>query len=261
MRVTAFASSPAMVCAGGAEACPPRLAISRCSCIWPFGGADERAGLLDAREHALHHGPALVEHQRGRHAARGERVHDVGRRGAGDLFLAGEGEVDVVLRREAALDELLGRLQAGAEGYLGVQRAAAVEHAVLDHAAEGRLRPGGLVGGDDVVVRHQHGGRAVPRAFPVIQQPAAADVLRRAFFMHGGEALGQQGAEFIKFRGVLQRVVQVGDRFAADHVRQVVDGLLPVHADGIRRRRGLLARLKAQRARGEHGAQRAQRGG
>ena len=36
MRVTAFASSPAMVCAGGAEACPPRLAISRCSCIWPF---------------------------------------------------------------------------------------------------------------------------------------------------------------------------------------------------------------------------------
>ena len=99
---TASASSPTMVCGGGEEACPPRLSASRDEAqLALLRRAHQGAGLRHAREGPGDHRPALVEHQRGAHAALGERRDDVPGGGPGGLLLAGEGEVDVVGGHEA----------------------------------------------------------------------------------------------------------------------------------------------------------------
>lgn len=141
-----------------------------------LGDADHRRGSLQSGEHALDHGPALVDHQPRAYAPRGKRVD--GRLGgrAEDLLVTAEGEVDVVGRRPPLGEQRLDRLADDDHGALVVERAATVHDTggPVDPPFERRHLPGVRVGGHDVPVGHQHDRARGRRTAPAVQQTARA---------------------------------------------------------------------------------------
>ena len=103
---------------------------------------------LDAEVHEPTLGgaqPQLGRLERDRHVGRGRALDDLARAVPDDLLVADDVEHDVSARLEALLERDLRRPHRGGEAALHVGRAAPVEAAVDDRAAEGLLRPGAPV--------------------------------------------------------------------------------------------------------------------
>ena len=124
-----------------------------------LGQADQRRRLAQARQHAVEHQQAFVEHPVEAHAARLEQLGDRQRAAqAADLLVVAHHEIDRLLGLEAAADQQLDGFHLREQVALVVERAAAPDEAVLDLAAEGVDRPGLLGARRDrhhVLVRHQ----------------------------------------------------------------------------------------------------------
>ena len=145
-----------------------------------FGNADQAAGLLDAGEHILHNGAALVHDQRGGDAVGLKPVHDMHRAQTVDLLAAAERKINVLFGLVALRQQVVGRCQHTVKGDFGIQRTASPDHAVLQNCLKGRLAPTGLVHGHHIVVRHQHARLGVLFALPGKQQPAVGQTLELA---------------------------------------------------------------------------------
>ena len=171
--------------------------------------ADQGAGAFDAREHVLDHGAALVYHERGRDAAAVQFLHDGGRGRTVDLLIARKGHIQVVFRDKALVDPGFDGLHDGAERALCVERAAAPEYAVLYYSLKRRLAPGLRVGGDHVVMGHEHGRARFAPALPAVEQAVVADMVERAGAVDTRIPLGEQGAELFKL-GLVDRGLVIG---------------------------------------------------
>ena len=149
-----------------------------------FADAHHGDGLRYAGEYAVHNGAALVHHHRGPNAAFLQIRHDRGRALAGNLFVAGKGEVDIVPRHKALADQPLGRLQHAQQRDLGIQCAAAPQLALKHLAAERRMLPLFRIHGHNVVMRHQHGRLLCAFALPAVENARMPNAHGRARLVH-----------------------------------------------------------------------------
>ena len=193
-----------------------------------FGNTDQAAGLLDAGEHILHHGAALVHDQRGGDAVGFKPVHDMHRTKAIDLLAAAERKIDILFGLVALRQQMVGCRQHTVKGDFGIQRTASPDHAVLQNCLKGGLAPTGLVHGHHIVVRHQHARLAVLFAGPGKQQSAVGQTLELAGFKDVRVQLRQLVDELLELRVIFQLRVGVGHRLEADEGAQVFHRLIAV---------------------------------
>ena len=183
----------------------------------------------------------------------GEIVHNIHGAGTGDLFPAGEGEVDVVLRHKAAADKFFRGGEDAVEGVFRVQRAASPDHAVFQDRLKRRLFPVLFLDRDDVVMRHQHCGLpAAVRPLPPEEEASVVEAEKRARLPYVRIELRQKRNEFVKFRVVLKAPVFPGDRFAAHKFPEGLHRRLLIKGDLLLLPRLFGERLKKERPDDKH---------
>ena len=142
-----------------------------------------------------------------------------------------------MLRLKTLRDERVGRKEDSVERGLGVETAAPPEDAVDDLTAERVVIPLGLVYRNHVVVGHQHGGLALCTTWPLIEQSTTVEARERAGLVHMGVQLGKHADELVELCLVLEGMVVVRDRLAANEAREGVHESIHVdcHRFGVAR--------------------------
>ncbi len=201
--------------------------------------ADHRRTSAYERERGRHDGTALVEHEPWLDAAVPQRLGDHARGPAERLLVAAERQVHVARRREAGREEVLDGIHHHHQRSLVIEGATTVDPAVLDASVEGRMGPGvALVHGNDVEVRHEHGGPPRGASTPAVQDAELADALPL-------QALVRERVELDeKIRERVERTLPTlgalgGHRGQLDHARQPLrDARADAHGSpgwGVRR--------------------------
>ncbi len=148
-------------------------------------------------------------------------VYD-GRTGrAVNFFLAGEGEIHIVLRHKTIRNQLFRRFQNAAQCPFGVQRSASPEHAVFQNPFKRRFIPLGFFCRNNIVVGHQHNGVSGFPALPVIEHAVFTQKHPFAAFMYAGIKFWQKVLEFFKFCLVDKGRIVIGNGPAAEHFLHV----------------------------------------
>ena len=220
-----------------------------------FRNADQSAGLLDAGEHILDDRAALIHNQRRGNVVGFKPIYNVYRAQAVDFLAAAECKVDILRGGVALANQFVSSGQHAVKSNFRVQRTAAPEHAIFQHALKRRLLPACLVNVDDVIVSHQYGRLGVLLAGPGEQQATVLKALKLAGLENVGVECRQGIDELFKLGIVFQRVVRVGDGTAADEGAQIFHGLVTVDGFLTLGHSGGSARRKAGRAHQHHGGQ------
>ena len=182
-----------------------------------FSNTDHAAGALYSGKYILHHRSAFIENERGSYSLLREPVDYIYGSLAIYLFPAGIGEIHVVLGDEALRYQMVGSRKGGVEGVLRVQCPSSPHDAVLVYqCVKGRLCPSALIYGYDIVMCHHYRGLVVLFSLPLEEKASSVKSRQWACLPEIGIELGKQADELVEFRVVLETVVVIGHRPAAD---------------------------------------------
>ena len=146
------------------------------------------------------------------------------------LFIVTQPEQDRALRAVPLLEQRLRRLHDADQLVLDVQRAPPPDEAIDDLAIEWRVRPLGRVGGDDILVRHQHHRFQIGAgALPDVDQAVPVYDLTSQFLVYQRIGILKHLVQLLECLRFRRAAFVHRDSLAAYRRRQVLCHLLFVH--------------------------------